>query len=177
MTTAFCRELLGKNYLGHCEDSGRGVSSTQQQEGLTSSMACSWSSCCCRISRCRCSSSSCRRMYSCQSKCRAVGRQESREKTPCQNSRLRGEFPPPRTCSRSARLFSSSARRRSSSSLRRRSISSTRLFSSCSRRRCSRSCCLRISRSRRCCCSVWAQKARSQPRRRGGEDKVLAKPP
>lgn len=58
------------------------------------------------------------------------------------------------TCSRSARLFSSSALRRSSSSLRRRSISSMRLFSSCSRRRCSRSCCLLISRSRRCCCGA-----------------------
>lgn len=35
------------------------------EAGVTSSMACSWSSCCCRISRCRCSSSSCRLMYSC----------------------------------------------------------------------------------------------------------------
>ncbi|CAG5865287.1 unnamed protein product [Menidia menidia] len=57
------------------------------------------------------------------------------------------------TCSRSALLFSSSARRRSSSSLRRRSSSSSRRFSSCSRRRCSRSCCRRSSRSRRCCYS------------------------
>lgn len=121
---------------------------------LTSSMACSRSSCSCSFSRCRCSSSSWRLMYSCQSGRHERSKPGSDELL--KSTRVTTSTP---TCSRSFLLFSSSARRRSSSSLRLRSISSTRLFSSCSRRRCSRSCCLLISRSRLCCCGVNISKS------------------